>query len=87
MVFAFTFDNGIRVRVNMVPICEVYSIHKNVVTVCHFPRDTTASSTNKTYCQDITEILLKLELNTITHNVPYLDVWVFPRSDMQTSNH
>jgi hypothetical protein len=33
-----------------------------------FSPGTLVSSTNKTYCQDITELLLKMALNTITLN-------------------
>jgi hypothetical protein len=35
---------------------------------------TPVSSTNKTDCHDITEILLKVELNTINHKQPN---WTF----------
>ena len=53
---------------------EVYSIRHYVITkfvsalqqVCGFPTGTLVSSTNKTDCDNITEILLKVGLNIIT---------------------
>ena len=51
---------------------EVYSIQHYVIKVCQglatgqwFSPGTPVSSTNKTDCDDITEILLKVTLNTI----------------------
>jgi len=37
-----------------------------------FSPDTPVSSTNKNDCQDITEIVLKVALNTITLTQPYI---------------
>jgi hypothetical protein len=52
---------------------EVYSIQHYVIKFCQrlvvgrwFSPSTLVSSTNKTYHHDITEILLKVALNTIT---------------------
>ena len=57
---------------------EVYSIQHYVIKfvsdlrqVClWFSPGTSVSSTNKTYLHDITEILLKVVLNTINHKPP-----------------
>jgi hypothetical protein len=54
---------------------EVYSIHyaikfvSDLRQVSGFTPDTPVSSTNKTYLHDITEILLKVVLNTINLNL------------------
>ena len=48
------------------PHGEVYLIQHYVIK--WFSVGTPVSSTNKTNCHDITEILLKGALNTITHN-------------------
>ena len=45
--------------------------------VCGFPR-TPVSSTNKTDCHNITEILLKVALNTITPNPIISYLLIFP---------
>jgi len=46
---------------------EMYSIQHCVIKfVSDFSPGTPVSSTNKTDCHDITEILLKVALNTIT---------------------
>ena len=62
--------------------CEFEPVHDVVYSIQHyvmkfasdlrqgrwFSQGTPVSSTNKTACHDITEILLKVELNTINHN-------------------
>ena len=49
---------------------EVYSIQHYVITVCQwFSPGTPVSSSNKTDRHDITEILLKVALNIITHTL------------------
>ena len=56
-------------------IGEVYSIHHDVIKFVSdwreakwFSPGTPVSSTNKTDCHDIAEILLNVALNTITHS-------------------
>ena len=41
-----------------------------------FFRDTQVSSTNKTDCHDITEMLLKVVLNTITITLKYVNLLI-----------
>jgi hypothetical protein len=57
---------------------EVYSIQHDVIKfvsdfwqVCGFSPDTSVSSTNKAARNDITEILLKVALNTTTITLTY----------------
>jgi len=44
---------------------------------------TLASSTNKTDCHDITEILLKVALNTITITQPMYILYMYEKIQMQ----
>jgi hypothetical protein len=47
-----------------------------------FSPGTPVSSTNKTDCQYITEIMLKVALNTINQTINYLE-----RNDMDVNKH
>ena len=50
---------------------EMYSIQHYVIKFVWFSPGTPVSSTNKSDCHDITELLLKVALNTITLNQTY----------------
>ena len=53
---------------------DVYSIKHHVIKfVCGFLWELPVSSTNKTVCHDITEILLKVALNTINLTLTLYD--------------
>ena len=56
-----------KVAKNVV-IHKIYQWYKMLYDVC-FSQSTLVSSTNKTDCHDITEILLKVALNTINLNL------------------
>ena len=84
----FDLYENIETILKQIPPGEVYSIQHYVIKfvsdlqqVCGFLRQgTLVSSTNKTDRHDITEILLKVALNTITltHNLNKLTVLFTP---------
>jgi len=56
----------VPITTNVVSSSPAQVIHQYVIKFVWFSLGTQVSSTNKTYRPDITEILLKVALNTIT---------------------
>ena len=52
-------------------VVSLNPVHGKVYSIQHYVTDTPVSSTNKTDCHDITEILLKVALNTVSLNQTY----------------
>jgi len=67
---------------------EVYSIQHYVIKfVSDFSPGTPFSSTNETDCYDITEILLKVALNTISLNLQHFKIFLLIIFEAPHSSH